>query len=133
MSDVPLPPGYVDPTDAAAVAEVVAATVSTGGLDAVSDLLARLPGTRVTAEVRKGLLRPAVSAAVWLGTESCWSRTQPPTLLHVVNGVVLHREEVEPGEAPGLLARVVVDLVRRTGAVGDASAVLTAARDLASG
>jgi hypothetical protein len=47
--------------------------------------------------------------------------------------VELHREEVEPGEAPGLLARVVVDLVRRTGAVGDASAVLTAARDLASG
>lgn len=128
-----LPPDYVDPTDPGAVAEVVAATVAAGGLSAVTDLLARLPGTRVTPEVPRGFWRAAVPAAVWLGTESCWSSTEPPTLLHVVNGVVLHREQVDPGEAPDLLGRVVVDLVRRTGAVADASAVLTAARDIAAG
>ena len=69
-------------------------------------------------------------AAIWLGSEYCWSCTEPPTLLHVVNGVVLHRDEVEPGEAPALLGRLVPDLVRRTGAVADASAALTAARDV---
>jgi hypothetical protein len=128
-----LPPGYVDPTDAEAVADVVRSTVATGGLAAVTDLLGRLPGVRTTDEVRKGFLRPAVPAAVWLGSDNCWSNTEPPTLLHVVNGVVLHREVVEPGEAPDLLGRLVADLVRRTGAVSDASAVLTAARDLALG
>jgi hypothetical protein len=126
-----LPEGYVDPTDAAAVAAVVAATVATGGLDAVTDLLARLPGTKVTPGVAKGFLRAAVPAAVWLGSETCWSSTEPPTLLHVVGGVVLHREAIEPGEAGPALGHVVADLVRRTGAVGDASAVLTAARDVA--
>ena len=128
-----LPPGYVDPTDAVAVAEVVGATVATGGLSAVTDLLGRLPGTRTTAEVPRGILRQGVPAAVWLGVESCWSCTEPPTLLHVVNGVVLHREQVEPGEAAALLGRVIADLVRRSGLVEDASAVLTAARDLAHG
>jgi len=128
-----LPPEYVDPTDLAAVVEVVRATVATGGLGSVTDLLTRLPGVRTTAAVPRGFLRPAVPAAVWLGTESCWSCTEPPTLLHVVNGVVLHREVVEPGEAPQLLGRVIADLVRRTGAIADASAVLTAARDVAHG
>jgi hypothetical protein len=50
-----------------------------------------------------------------------------------VGGVVLHRAQVQPGEAPGLLAPVVTDLVRRTGATLDAAAVLTAARDIAGG
>jgi hypothetical protein len=128
-----LPEGYVDPTDPAAVGAVLQATVAFGGLDAVTDLLARLPGTRLTPAVPKGFLRPAVPAAVWLGTESCWSSTSPPTLLQVVGGVVLHRQVVETGEVAGALSRLVTDLVRRTGAVGDASAALTAARDVADG
>lgn len=128
-----LPEGYVDPGDATAVAEVIRATVATGGLDALTDLLRRLPGTRTTAAVPQGFLRPAVPAAVWLGGEQCWSCTEPPELLHVVGGVVLHRAQVQPGEAPGLLAPVVTDLVRRTGANLDAAAVLTAARDIAGG
>lgn len=127
-----LPEGYVDPTDAGAVAAVLQATVEAGGTDAVTDLLARLPGTRQTPEVTKGFLRAAVPAAIWLGPESCWTSTVPPTLLHVVGGVVLHRETVEPGDVAGALSRVVADLVRRTGAVADASAALTAARDLAA-
>jgi hypothetical protein len=126
-----LPEGYVDPTDPAAVGAVLQATVDFGGLDAVTELLARLPGTRLAPAVPKGFLRPAVPAAVWLGSESCWSCTTPPTLLQVVGGVVLHREEVEPGEVADALSRLVTDLVRRTGAVGDASAALTAARDVA--
>lgn len=128
-----LPPEYVDPTDAEAVADVIRATVHAGGLDAVTDLLRRLPGTRATAEVRRGLLRQAVPAAVWLGAEQCWSCTRPPTLLHVVGGVVLHHRDVDPGDAPGLLGPVVAELTRRTGATADASAVLTAARDVAAG
>ncbi len=128
-----LPEGYVDPTDPAAVGAVLEATVHFGGLDAVTELLARLPGTRLTPAVPKGFLRPAVPAAVWLGTESCWSCTTPPTLLQVVGGVVLHRQEVEPGEVADALSRLVTDLVRRTGGVGDASAALTAARDVAGG
>lgn len=131
MSD--LPAGYVDPADPAAVAEVVRAVVSAGGIGAVTDLVARLPGVRLTPAVPKGFLRPAEPAAIWLGTEYCWSATEPPTLLHVVNGVVLHRDPVEPGEAPELLGRLVPDLVRRTGARDDASAALTAARDVAGG
>jgi hypothetical protein len=126
-----LPEGYVDPGDPEAVAAVVRATVETGGLVAVGDLLARLPGTSTTAEVPKGFLRAGVPASIWLGPEHCWSATEPPTLLHVVNGVVLHREAVDPGEAGPLLGRIVAELVRRTGAVADASAVLTAARDVA--
>jgi hypothetical protein len=127
-----LPEGYVDPTDPVAVGDVLDATVQTAGLDAVTDLLARLPGTRTTAAVAKGFLRPAVPAAVWLGPESCWSCTAPPTLLHVVGGVVLQRTEVHPGDVAGALGRVVAELVRRTGGVADASAVLTAARDIAA-
>jgi hypothetical protein len=128
-----LPEGYVDPTDPAAVAAVLRATVDFGGLDAVTELLARLPGTRLAPAVPKGFLRPAVPAAVWLGTESCWSCTAPPTLLQVVGGVVLHRQEVEAGDVAEALTRLVTDLVRRTGAVGDASAALTAARDVSGG
>jgi len=128
-----LPEGYVDPTDPVAVAAVLQATVDASGTDAVTDLLARLPGIRQTPAVPKGFLRAAVPAAIWLGAENCWSCTEPPTLLHVVGGVVLHREVVEPGEVAGALSRVIADLVRRTGALGDASAALTAARDLAAG
>jgi hypothetical protein len=128
-----LPEGYVDPTDPVAVAAVLQATVDTGGLDAVSDLLARLPGTRQTPAVPRGFRRAAAPAAIWLGAETCWSCTAPPTLLHVVGGVVLHHETVEAGEVAVALSRVVADLVRRIGAVADASAALTAARDLAAG
>jgi hypothetical protein len=127
-----LPEGYVDPTDPAAVAAVVRAVVASAGLAAVTDLIGRMPGVRTTPAVAKGFLRPAVPAAIWLGSEYCWSCSEPPTLLHVVNGVVLHRDEVEPGEAPDLLGRLVPDLVRRTGAVADASAALTAARDVSA-
>jgi hypothetical protein len=128
MSD--LPEGYVDPADPLAVAAVISAVVSSSGIDAVTDLVARLPGVRLAAAVPKGFLRPAVPAAIWLGTEYCWSATDPPTLLHIVGGVVLHRDPVEPGEAPEILGRLVPELVRRTGARDDASAVLTAARDV---
>lgn len=128
-----LPEGYVDPTDPAAVADVVRSVVSSGGLDSVTDLVGRLPGVRRVPAVPKGFLRPAVPAAIWLSTEYCWSATEPPTLLHVVNGVVLNHDPVEPGEAPEVLGRLVPELVRRTGALGDASAVLTAARDLSAG
>jgi hypothetical protein len=128
-----LPEGYVDPTDPEAVAAVVRSTVQASGLAGVTDLVARLPGVRLAAAVPKGFLRPAVPAAIWLGTDYCWSATDPPTLLHVVNGVVLHRDPVEPVEAPDVLGRLVPDLVRRTGARDDASAVLTAARDVADG
>jgi hypothetical protein len=128
-----LPEGYVDPTDPAAVSAVVRAVVETGGLGAVTDLLGRLPGVRVSAATPKGFLRAAVPAALWVGAEYCWSCTEPPTLLHVVNDVVLHRDPVEPGEAPEVVSRLVTDLVRRTGAIGDASAVLTAARETSTG
>ncbi len=127
-----LPDGYVDPTDPVAVGAVLDATARTAGLEAVSDLLQRLPGTRTTPGTPKAFLRPAVPAAVWLGPESCWSCTTPPTLLHVVGGVVLHRSQIEPGEVAEALGRVVTDLVRRTGQVADASAALTAARDVAA-
>jgi hypothetical protein len=126
-----LPEGFVDPTDAVSVGAVLDAVVRTAGLDAVTDLLARLPGTRTTPAVPRGFLRPSVPAAVWLGPESCWSCTSPPTLLHVVGGVVLHRAEIRPGDVAEALGRVVADLVRRTGASAEASAALTAARDLA--
>jgi hypothetical protein len=128
-----LPAGYVDPTDPIAVAEVLRATAASGGLTAVGELLARLPGTRTTAAVPRGFLRAGAPGAVWLGTDWCWSATEPPTLLQVVNEVVLHRTTVTAGTVAEALARPVADLVRRTGSVADASAVLTAARDLATG
>ena len=128
-----LPDGYVDPTDPTAVGAVLDATAQTAGLEAVTDLLARLPGTRTTSATPKGFLRAAVPAAVWLGPESCWSCTTPPTLLHVVGGVVLHRAQIQPGDVADALGRLVTDLVRRTGQVADASAALTAARDVAAG
>lgn len=125
-----LPDGFVDPTDVSAVGSVLAATVDTGGLASVQDLLIRLPGTKVVPAVSKGFLRAGVPLAVWLGNETCWSATDPPTLLHVVGGVVLSRTDVQPGEVAGVLAPVVAELARRTGQVADAAAVLTAARDV---
>jgi hypothetical protein len=124
--------GDVDPTDPAAVAEVLDATVGSGGLSAVGDLLARLPGTRRTDAVPRGLLRAEVPGTVWLGAEWCWSMTDPPTLLHVIGDVVLHRAPMEPGLVAAALSRPIAELVRRTGAVADASIVLTVARDLAA-
>jgi hypothetical protein len=46
--------------------------------------------------------------------------------------VVLHRDEIHPGDVADALGRVVADLVRRTGASADASAALTAAREVAA-
>jgi hypothetical protein len=126
------PAGDVDPTDPASVARVLDATVGSAGLEAIGDLLARLPGARTTPAVPRGFLRAAVPGAVWLGTEWCWSMTEPPTLLQVVGEVVLHRIPMEPGLVGGALSRPVAELVRRTGAVADASIVLTVARDLAA-
>lgn len=126
-----LPEGYVDPTDPEAVAAVLAAVVGSGGLDAVTDLLVRLPHTRSTPPVPKAMFRAAVPAAVWVGSDYCWSCSDPPVLMHVSGGVELSHTEILPGDAPAALARVVAAHARRTAAVADISAVLTAARDLA--
>ena len=125
-----LPASYVDPTDPAAVAGVLRATALHAGLDAVADLLVRLPGTRTDPGAPGGLFRRAVPPSIWVGPEWCWSRTAPPELIQVVGGVALHRTPLEPGTVGDALGRAVADLVGRTGAVADASAVLTAARDL---
>src|SRR5437764_1361522 len=48
----PLPDGYVDPTDPTAVGAVLDATVRTAGIEAVTELLLRLPGTLTAASPR---------------------------------------------------------------------------------
>ena len=121
-----LPAGYLDPYDAAAVADLVTRLQAAAGTDGVVDLLRRLPGASAVPGRSGGLFRAATPDSLRLGSEYAVSLTDPPVLEHVVSGVVLQREVLLPGRVGSVLPRVVADLARELGARTEASVVLTA-------
>jgi hypothetical protein len=132
-----LPEGFVDPQDTEQVTAVLDAVLRSAGPAGLLDLLARMPGVRVEAGVTKGFLRAAVPASTWLGPENqlvlndATGSTQPTLVLqHVVGGITLSRETLPPNGTATLVARLLAETLAENGGVEDASAALTAHRDL---
>ena len=132
MSVIPdLPAGFVDPRDPQQVAAVIASTRAGLGLDGVAELLARVPGLLVEPGREGGFMRRPVPPRVLAGSEIV-VLGEPSSREHVVGGIVLQRSTLRPVELPGVLAQLCVTAVQASGAVGDASVALTAARDAAN-
>jgi hypothetical protein len=129
-----LPDGFVDPQDTAQVTAILDAVLRSAGPAGLLDLLARIPGVRVDAGVPKGFLRAAVPASTWLGQENqlVLNEAKPPALVlqHVVGGVTLSRETLPPTGTAALVARLLSKTLAENGGLEDASAALTAHRDL---
>jgi hypothetical protein len=129
-----LPDGFVDPHDTAEVTAVLDGVLRSTGPAGLLDLLARIPGVRVEAGVPKGFLRAAVPASTWLGPENQLvlndARPHALVLQHVVGGITLSRETLPPTGSAALVARLLSTTVAEYGGVEDASAALTAHRDL---
>jgi hypothetical protein len=130
-----LPAGYVDPRDTTRVTAVLEAVVARVGLAGVIDLLANIPGTRVDPGSPKGFLRAAVAPSTWVGPEHRLVLVSAPTGdrledHHVVGGVTLARDALTGDRAPGVVARLIASAVAASGTTQDASAALTAYRDL---
>lgn len=121
--------GLVDPLDPAEVAPVLAAALAAMGVGGVVDLLVRLPGVHLEEARPKRLFSPAVPGLVHLGEEHRLSLGDPVLHEHVVGGVVLARDPLPGGDLPGVLARLVAELVRREAAVEEAAVALSAVRD----
>jgi hypothetical protein len=137
MSD--LPEGFVDPQDIAEVTAVLDGVLAGSGPAGLFDLLARLPGVRMDPGAAKGFLRAAVPPSAWIGAENqlVLADAGPGgaslTLQHVVGGVTLAREALAPARTAEVVARLVSTAVRDHGNAQDASAALTAHRDLFGG
>lgn len=128
-----IPDGWVDPASTEQVAAVLRAVQTGSGLSALGDLIGRLPGVVRVPAVSGGLFRRETPERVWLGSENALSLGRELVHEHIVGGVVLHRQVLTAGQAPELLAGLVVRHVSDVGSIEDASAVLTAARDTAVG
>jgi hypothetical protein len=120
----------VDPEDQPAVARLLAEVVAALGVAGISDLLLRIPGTRLVPATAKRFLTPASPASVWLGTEHQLVLTDPPTHLQSVGGVVLHRDIVLPGELPSVLAPLISRLVHDYNCQESAGAALSAVAEV---
>lgn len=132
-----LPPGYVDPHDVNRVAAVLDAVLDGSGVGGLLDLLARIPGVRVDPGSAKGFLRAAVPPSTWLGTEHQLVLRGGPARgeqvlvhQHVVGGITLSRDTLPPSRVPGVVARLLSITVRDAGSDEEASAALTAVREL---
>jgi hypothetical protein len=130
-----LPPGYVDPRDTTRVTAVLEAVVAQVGLPGVLDLLASIPGTRVDPGSPKGFLRAAVAPSTWVGLEHRLVLVSAPVGdqledHHVVGGVTLARDTLTRDHVAGVVARLIASAVAAAGTDQDASAALTAYRDL---
>lgn len=124
-----IPAGFVDPLDAAQVAAVLRAALERLGMAGLVELLTRIPGMRIDPGQAGGLFRTARPARVLAGEEEVVALSQPVVREHVVGGIVLGRSTVRPAEVPDLLAWAVCRAVADYGDAGQASVVLTSARD----
>lgn len=126
-----LPAGYVDPSDAGEIQAVLAAVFQVEGAAGVFDLLGRMPGARIQEGTTGGRLRRPEPPTVSLGDEHQF--TLVDSVLehgHIVRGVVLQRERMRGGDLASSIAQVIARHVADSGGVADASAALTAIRDL---
>lgn len=123
-----VPDGFVDPHDRAQVAEVLRTAVDRLGMTGLGELLASVPGLRVDPGQPQGMLRRGRPARV-IGAEFAVVLGRPVVSEHVVGGIVLSRTPVRPADVPGLLAGIVCAAVAESGDPGQASVVMTSARD----
>lgn len=126
-----VPAGYVDPTDPDEIQAVVAALLQAEGAAGVFDLLRRMPGATVREGTPGGVFRRAEPPTIWLGDEHQF--TVVDSVLehgHIVRGVVLQHERLRGRELADSIAQVIAHHVSNSGGSTDASAALTAIRDL---
>ena len=125
------PAGFVDPTDPAAVEQVLRAALAgigrTALLTQLSTVLPVRPGRPA------GFLKPAQPTVVEVGQESLSLPDRGPGLLrHVVGGILLSTDPVAEHRVPGALATLLVRYVQEGRGPDDAAILLTALRDAAA-
>lgn len=124
-----LPAGFIDPADPRQIAPVLAGVLRELGWPALTDLLARIPGFVLEpGQPRRGFRR-ATPGRLTAG-ENVFVLTIPLVCEHVVGGIVLSRTQVAADRVPAMLAQGIADASHRFGGVEDASAALSAMRDL---
>jgi hypothetical protein len=120
----------VDPRDQQRVQVLLDRVQASLGIGGISDLLLRLPGTRFTPPTAKRFLAAATPGVVWLGAQDQLLLTDPPTHVQIVGGVVLHRDELLPGELAGVVAGLIARLVADFNGYDEAVAALSAAAEV---
>lgn len=126
-----VPAGYVDPTDPDEIRAVLTAVLDVDGAPGVFDLIGRMPGASVREGTPGGLFRRAEPPTIWLGDEHQFTLVDSALEHgHVVRGVVLQHERLRGGGLADSIAQVLARHLSDNGGAGDASAALTAIRDL---
>jgi hypothetical protein len=125
----PLPEGFIDPVDPSQTTPILASVLRELGWPGLIDLLTRIPGFQLDAGRPGRGLRRSTPGRLTAG-ENVFVLATPLICEHVVGGIVLSRSEVSAGAAPALLAKLIAETTRRLGQVDDASAALSAIRDI---
>ena len=122
---------FVDAADPAAVEAVLRDALGLLGADRVLEVLSSvLPVQQGRAG---GLFRSAEPDRVAVGDRVLWvDEHQRASLQHVVGGVVLATDPVQPAALPGVLAALVTRCVAEQGSSDAASVLLTSLRDAVS-
>lgn len=125
------PAGFVDPTDPAAVEQVLRAGLASIGLAGLLDQLSTVLPVRPGRPA--GRLRAARPSVVEVGQESLSLSAQGPgQLRHVVGGIVLSTEQIAVHLLPAALATLLVRYVGEGRGTDAAAVLLTALRDAAA-
>lgn len=120
---------FVAPHDPAAVEEVLSTALRVIGPDGVLAQLSAVPGLHVVRAKDGGLFRAAVPAQVAHGDRLVRWDPPGPVLIHVVGGICLATDALDPAGVPAALAALVTRAVASSGAADDVSVLLTALRD----
>lgn len=122
---------FVDATDPTAVEDVLRRALALLGADRVLETLATVVPVRLGRD--GGLFRSAEPDRVAVGDRVLWiDEHERASLQHVVGGVVLATDPVQPAALPGVLAALVTRAVSGQGSADAASVLLTSLRDAVS-
>lgn len=119
---------FIDATDPAAVEGVLRGALALLGADRLLEALASVVPVQRGRD--GGLFRAAEPDRVAVGDRVLWiDAAQRASLQHVVGGVVLATDPVQPAALPGVLAALVTRAVAQQGSADAASVLLTSLRD----
>ncbi len=123
---------FVDARDPASVEAVLRQAIPVVGLAGVLTQLDGVPGLRVDPGRPRGRFRAAEPASAAYGDRTLQVTASAAELVHVVGGIRLAAEPLEPAAVPGVLAALVTRAVAGQASADEASVLLTALRDAVS-